>query len=347
MRPGDAHRSPLVIARTTSLVKPGLLDCSLPGVYHLCMKSSDLPPHSLSKANRGRSRRLAALLLVLAGVGSAVAATSDLIKTTEWLAANLDRPDVRIVDLRYGIEFYWQAHVPGAVHLYPDVLTWPENGAAAKPISPEVFAQVLGRLGITDTTTVVAYSEVIDSLSPYLTWMLDYIGHKRQVLIAGELDRWRTEGRPLSQDYARTQTTVYRLPAELNAGIRARLSDVKAALGDKKTVILDVRSPAMFSGDAGYNKRRGHIPGSINRPWLRDLTGEYTWRDTAELRKEYKQLGVTPDKRVIITCTRGYRSTTTYVTLKHLLGYPNVAVYDGSFSEWSDAAELPVATGPK
>ena len=279
--------------------------------------------------------------------GFASAAPTGLLKSTEWLAANQERPDVRIVDLRYGIEFYWQAHVPGAVHLYPDVLTWPENGAAAKPIAPEVFAQVLGSMGITDTTTVVAYSEVIDSLSPYFTWMLDYVGHKRQALIAGELDRWRAEGRPLSQDYPRIQPAVYRLPAELNEGIRARLSDVKAALGDKKTVILDVRSPAMFGGDAGYNKRRGHIPGSINRPWLRDLTGEYTWRDTAELRKEYKQLGVTPDKRIIITCNRGYRSTTTYVTLKHLLGYPNVAVYDGSFSEWSDAADTPVATGPK
>ena len=81
--------------------------------------------------------------------------------------------------------------------------------------------------------------------------------------------------------------------------------------------------------------------------WLRDLAGDYTWRDPAELKKEYEQLGVTPDKRIIIYCSKGYRSTTTYVTLKHLLGYPNVAVYDGSFSEWSDAADMPVATGPK
>ena len=287
------------------------------------------------------------LLLWLTLVGAALADPAALIKTTDWLAANLSRPDIRIVDLRYGIEYYWEAHIPGAVHLYPDALEWPEDGVPSKPIPPEVFVQMLGSMGITDTTTIVAYSEVIDSLSPYLTWLLDYVGHKRQALIAGELDRWRSEGKPLTPDFPRIQPTVYRPPVQLNEGVRARLADVRNALGDSQTVILDVRSPTMFSGDAGYTKRNGHIPGAINRPWLRDLTGEYTWRDPAELKKEYEQLGVTPDKRIIISCSKGYRSTTTYVTLKHVLGYPDVAVYDGSFSEWSDVDSLPVATGSK
>jgi thiosulfate/3-mercaptopyruvate sulfurtransferase len=312
------------------------------------MKQTDSKMKILPTLSRqGSAWLLMVVLLTLVVTGTATGAPSDLMKTTDWLAANLNRPDIRIIDLRYGIEYYWQAHVPGAVHLYPDALEWPENGVPSKPIPPEVFAQLLGRMGITDTTTVVAYSEVIDSLSPYLTWMLDYAGHKRQALVIGEFDRWRAEGRPLTQDFPKIQTAAYRLPAKLNEGVRVRLADVKAALGDKKTVILDVRSPAMYSGDAGPTTRRGHIPGAINRPWLRDLTGEYTWRDTAELRKEYAQIGVTPDKKVIIYCTKGYRSTTTYVTLKHVLGYPNVAVYDGSFSEWSEAADTPVATGLK
>ncbi|HTW91608.1 MAG TPA: sulfurtransferase [bacterium] len=296
---------------------------------------------------RRHSSLLTFVAMTLLAAGVAAGAPSDLMKTTDWLQTNMGRPDVRIIDLRQGIEYYWQAHVPGAVHLYPDALEWPENGVPSKPLPPEMFAQLLGRMGITDTTTVVPYSEVIDSLSPYLTWMLDYVGHKRQALIAGELNKWRAEGRPLTQDFPKIQTTVYQLPAKLNEGIRVSMTDVKAALGDKKTVILDVRGPAMFSGDAGYTKRRGHIPGAINRPWLKDLTADYTWRDPAELKKEYEALGVTPDKRIIIYCSKGYRSTTTYVTLKHVLGYPNVAVYDGSFSEWSEATDTPVATGPK
>jgi thiosulfate/3-mercaptopyruvate sulfurtransferase len=299
------------------------------------------------RCRRSRVWLLTFFLLALTATRVATGAQSNLLKTTDWLAANLDNPGVRIVDLRYGVEYYWQAHVPGAVHLFPDALTLPENGVPSKPIPPEMLAQVLGRMGITDSTTVVAYSEVVDSLSPYLTWLLDYIGHKRQALVIGEFDRWRSEGRPLVQNFPRIQAAVYRLPAKLNEDVRARLADVKAALGNEKTVILDVRSPAMYGGDAGYTKRLGHIPGAVNRPWLRDFTDGYTWRDSAELRKEYEQLGVTPDKRIIVCCTRGYRSTTTYVTLKHLLGYERVAVYDGSFSEWSDVADVPVATGPK
>jgi thiosulfate/3-mercaptopyruvate sulfurtransferase len=313
------------------------------------MKLNDLENKALPTLAQRRNHAwlLTFVLLTLVAAGTAAAAPSDLMKTTDWLTANLNRPDVRIVDLRYGIEFYWEAHVPGAVHLFPDALTLPENGVPAKPMPPEMFAQLLGRMGITDTTTVVVYSEVIDSLSPYLTWLLDYVGHKRQALIAGEFDRWRAEGRSLTQDFPKIQPAVYQLPAKLNDDVVARLADVKAALGDKKTVILDVRSPAMFSGDAGYTKRRGHIPGAINRPWLKDLSGDYTWRDAVELKQEYEQLGITPDKNIIIYCNRGYRSITTYVTLKHILGYEHVAVYDGSFSEWSDVADLPVATGPK
>jgi thiosulfate/3-mercaptopyruvate sulfurtransferase len=260
----------------------------------------------------------------------------------EWLQANLDRPNLRIIDQRYGIESYWQNHVPNAVHLYPDVLTLTDSGVPSKPMPPEILVQILGRMGITESTMVVSYSEIVDSLSPYLTWALDYLGHERHALLKGEFDRWQAEGRPLTQAFPTIRAVKYRLPAKLNDGVRATLADVKAAVKDKKAVILDVRSPAMYLGTKGTTKRRGHIPGAINRPWLKDLKPDYTWRDSTELRKEYEQLGVTPDKNIIICCSKGYRSTHTYVTLKYVLGYRHVAVYDGGFSEWSSIDSLPV-----
>ena len=291
-------------------------------------------------------RRLATSALLVAGIAYATGGESALSRFVEpeWLQANLGRPNLRIIDQRYGIEFYWQNHVPNAVHLYPDVLTLADGGVPSKLMPPAMLAQILGRMGITETTMVVSYSEVVDSLSPYLTWALDYLGHERHALLRGEFDRWQAEGRPLTQAFPTIRAKEYRLPAKLNDSVRATLSQVEAAVKDKKAVILDVRSPAMYQGIKGFTKRRGHIPGAINRPWLKDLKPDYTWRDPAELRKEYESLGVTPDKDIIIYCNKGYRSTHTYVTLKHLLGYPDVAVYDGSFSEWANIDSLPVDT---
>ena len=103
------------------LVKQGLLDWRLLDIYHLCMKRNHLKTGLFSTLSLGRSGAcwLPSVLLTVVGVGAALAAPSDLLKTADWLSANLDRPDTRIVDLRYGIEYYWQAHVPGAVHLLP------------------------------------------------------------------------------------------------------------------------------------------------------------------------------------------------------------------------------------
>jgi len=291
-------------------------------------------------------RRLAVLGLLAAGIAHAAGAgqADGLFVEPEWLQTNTAQPNLRVIDLRYGIEEYWQAHLPNAVHLYPDVLTLADGGAPSMLMPPTILAQILGRMGIDENTMVVAYSETADSLSPYLTWALDYLGHKRQALLTGGLDRWLAEGRPLTQDFPAVSAKAYHLPAKLNESVRATLAQVRAAVRDKNALILDVRSPAAYNGKAGSTKRRGHIPGAINRPWLKDLNPDYTWRDPAELRKEYEQLGVTPDKSIIIYCNKGYRSTHTYVTLKHLLGYPRVAVFDGSMSEWSNIDSLPIDT---
>jgi thiosulfate/3-mercaptopyruvate sulfurtransferase len=271
----------------------------------------------------------AAMALVQLAAAAAGAELGAIVEP-EWLQTNMSRPDVRVIDFRYGIEYYWQAHIPNAVHLYPDILCMPDHGVPVKLTPAPLLVQILGRAGVTESTTVVTYGEVIDSLSPYLTWALDYLGHRRHAILAGEIDRWRVEGRPLTQEFPSIAPVEYRLPAALH----------------RSAVILDVRSPAMYRGETGYWQRLGHIPGAVNRPWLKDLNADYTWRSPDTLRAEYAKLGITPDKNVIICCSRGFRSTTTYLTLKHLLGYPNVQVYDGGFYEWASHPELQVETGP-
>jgi thiosulfate/3-mercaptopyruvate sulfurtransferase len=113
-------------------------------------------------------------------------------------------------------------------------------------------------------------------------------------------------------------------------------------------VLVDARPPDQYAGDAGAQLRRGHIPGAINHYWQTDLVeGEFakTWKPAEEIREEYRRQGITPEKQVIAYCNGGLESSHVYVTLRAVLGYPRVRVYDGSWTEWSEREDLPIATG--
>lgn len=265
--------------------------------------------------------------------------------TTQWVAANLSSDDVRIVDVCSGVADYWQAHIPGAVYLSPDAIRWPDQGVPLKLIRPEALVRLLGELGIDKKTTVLIYTETGDYKAAYLLWALDYIGHRSVFILDGGFTKWRREGRPVTQDYPEITPTVYPRPSRLNQDVRATLDEVKAALDDTNTVILDVRPVALYTGEQGASKRKGHIAGAINHFWGRDLTPNGVWRSKQDLTEVYNSLGATPERRIIVSCGQGQMSAHAYFTLKYILGYKNVANYDGGFNEWSNIDELGVNKG--
>jgi thiosulfate/3-mercaptopyruvate sulfurtransferase len=265
--------------------------------------------------------------------------------STEWLDQHKSDPDVRIVDMRYGVKFYWEDHIPGAVFLHPDALRLPERGAPERTLSPGMLASVLGQAGIDRNTMVVIYAEEIDSLAPYLIWQLDCLGHRRSAVLDGGFTKWVAEGRARTQEYPVIEPCIYQLPEKLPVGVRATLEDVKLASASGAAVLLDVRPAAQFTGDKGPWIRKGRIPGSVNRDWVLDLGIAGRLRDKDSLAAAYAALGMKPAKPVIVCCGKGLRSTNTYLVLKYLLGFLDVKVYDGGFSEWASHAELPVETG--
>ena len=267
------------------------------------------------------------------------------VVTAEWLAANLNAADLRILDLRTDIRDYWEAHIPGAVYIDPVVLRWTEKAVPGKFMPVRAFAILLGELGIKETTKVVIYSEKNNYKASYLIWALDYIGHRNAALLDRGFDNWRKEGRTATQDYPSIAAVSYRLPASLKDEVRAPLDDVRKAL-DGSAVLIDARPAEMFSGDKGTWKRKGRIKGARNRPWAADLNEDGSWRLPDEIRTAYEALGATPDKLVIVYCGQGQMASMNYVTLKYVLGYPRVRLYDGSFSEWSVHTDLPVESGP-
>lgn len=304
--------------------------------------------------------------------------TSPLVSTA-WLAAHLDEPDVRIVDVRWrsryengrGVSFddydgYLAGHIPGAVfagivgdlsdksHSVPDML-------APAPR----FSEAMGRLGIGDGTLVVAYDNMGVPLgAARLWWALSYYGHDRVRVLDGGLREWRLEGRPLSTSAPAVDGASFS-PRPRREWLATK-EDVRAALDDAGTVIVDCLSPEQYRGDNRnhhWGDRCGHIPGAVNVPSLANIDPDlanvtpvererllaeagrsFRFGSPDALRRLYRSAGVLPEQNVITYCGRGLAASCGLLALK-VLGYENARLYDGSWTEWSADPSLPVETG--
>jgi thiosulfate/3-mercaptopyruvate sulfurtransferase len=263
--------------------------------------------------------------------------------TSDWLSANLDNPNVRIIDMRGDIRDYWEAHIPGAVFLDSETLRWPDMGVPGKLAPADTLARLLGEMGIGRNMKVVVYSEVNHYRAAYFVWALDYLKHKSWAVLENGFVGWKRQALGTTQDFPRIKPVRYEFKGDVDREIRATTEEIKDRdLG--KTVLLDVRPAELYSGEKGSWKRRGHIPGAINHLWVQDLNNNGTWKDKEILRKAYAELGVVPEKLIYVSCGQGQMASHTYLTLKYVLGFPRVKNYDGSYNEWSNLDALPVET---
>jgi len=274
---------------------------------------------------------------------------SDVLVTTQWVQERMGDSDVRTVEVDYDPALnYAQGHIPGAV-----LFDWKKdlNDAPTRDILTQLQLQdLLGRNGISKDTWVVLYGDFNNWFAAYAFWDLQYYGVAKVKLMDGGRKKWLLEDRPLSKEVP-TYPPV-RFTASLpNEGIRAYRLDVLASLGINGKVLVDVRGPKEYTGEilapaeypTEHAQRGGHIPGAVNIPWgqaVNDADGTFKSRD--ELEALYGSRGVTRDKEVITYCRIGERSSHTWFVLKHLLGYPAVRNYDGSWTEWGNTIRLPI-----
>ena len=288
------------------------------------------------------------LLLLLALLGGSGPAPR--LITTSGLADLLAQRDsnVTVIDARNDYTLYLEGHIPRAVYLNVEELRAADHGVPNKVLGLASYSALFSRLGITVDRPVVIYSagETRDNDATYLAWILQGLGHPSVALLDGGVGKWSLENRPVTRRYPAIEPTAF-APASF-ALDRATLEDVKGALGTRDAVVVDARNADQYAGRAGPQLRRGHIPGAINHFWQGDLTKvdfATVWRPRDDLRASYAAQGITPDKTVIAYCNGGLESSHVYFALHNLLGFPRVRVYDGSFTEWSEKIELPVATG--
>lgn len=284
-----------------------------------------------------------ALVTILAAIeGPALAAgygNPQFLVDTDWLALHLNDRDLWIIDMRDSPEEYAAGHIPGALYLaFNQIrLALKEPGFILPP--DYEIEEMLGQLGITRETMVVAYDNHGGLNASRLFYTLDYVGHGKMALLNGGLTKWVAEGRALSRAVRQVGRTVYQVHPETERVVSGRW--IVAHLGKPILALVDARSPKEFRGEEVRGKRGGHIPGAANIEWTQNLTADKTFKPADDLLALYEKAGVTKDKTVITYCHTMHRASVSYFALR-LLGYPEVRGYDRSWSEWGNDLSLPV-----
>jgi thiosulfate/3-mercaptopyruvate sulfurtransferase len=283
-------------------------------------------------------------------------ANPDSLVSTDWLAAHLDAPDLRIVDASFtlpgvkptGRELYEARHIPGAVFFDIEEIADEASPLPHMLPSPEKFAARMRKLGIGDGHKVVVYDSAGLSSAARPWWMLRVFGHRDVAILDGGLPKWQAEGRPVTDEVPAPRERHF--TARLNTLLVRDKTQVMDNLASQREQVIDARSRGRFEGSAEEPRpglRRGHIPWSLNLPYdqLTDPATR-TLLPAEALARSFAAAGLERNRPVVASCGSGVTACALAFGL-HLLGWPDAAVYDGSWAEWGLPGDTPVATGPR
>jgi thiosulfate/3-mercaptopyruvate sulfurtransferase len=272
----------------------------------------------------------------------------DILVTTDWVAEHGGHGHVRLVEVDVDSEAYEEGHIAGAVGL-----NWTSqlcDQVRRDVLTRKQFEALCCNLGIRNDTTVVFYGDSNNWFACYALWQFKLYGHeeKRLKLMNGGRAKWLAEKRPLTDEPPHPPRTDYRA-AEQDLTIRAFKEDLFAHLNLGDINIIDVRSPAEFTGEViappGMNEtaqRSGHVPSAKSVPWALTVDEDGCFKAPGELRALYQDRGVDLGKDTITYCRIGERSSHTWFVLAYLLGVPRVSNYDGSWTEWGNLVGAPI-----
>ncbi|HSY24033.1 MAG TPA: sulfurtransferase [Polyangiaceae bacterium] len=293
-------------------------------------------------------------------MGGAGGVRHEILVSTEWLAAQLGDPGLRVIDIRGVVrppgttpryapkrDDFDREHIPGALFVdWTRDIVDPHDPVPVQVAPPDAFARTMAALGVGDATLVVAYDDYDHIFAGRLAWALRYYGHDAVRILDGGFIRWKAEGRPTTD--ATVTPAAAHFTAHPRPALRRTADEVAHALGRTDVLLVDARAPEQYAGTVSAAARSGHIPGARNIPYAQlidQATGLF--RPPADLRRAFADAGIDVERlpaEVVVYCNGGISCTVPLEALR-LLGRSDVAVYDGSWNEWGNDTTRPITQG--
>jgi thiosulfate/3-mercaptopyruvate sulfurtransferase len=278
-------------------------------------------------------------------------ANPDSLVSTAWLADHLTSPDIRVVDGTYYLPMqgrnaraeYNERHIPGAVFFDIDEIADTSVDLPHMLPSPEKFSARMRKLGLGDGNRIVVYDAHGMMSAARVWWEFRAFGHKDVAILDGGLPKWLAEGRPIEDLPPMPRERHF--TARIDHSLVRDINQIRGNLASRREQLLDARSAGRFNGtepEVWPGRRSGHIPGSLNLPFTDLLDPQSkTFLPAEQLAQKFRGAGVDMNRPVVASCGSGITACVLAFGL-HLVGHPDVAVYDGSWAEWGRPGDTPV-----